>query len=95
MIGDPGGDRERPRAVYRLALSGGLQRVVSESSDLTVHDVSLERGLLLSRDVERYEILANVSGVVRDLSGGARDTRILDDSSGFRKNPAHCLKRHR
>ena len=62
------GDRESPRAVYRLALSGGLQRVVSESSDLTLHDVSRERGLLLSRDVERYEILANVSGVTRDLS---------------------------
>jgi eukaryotic-like serine/threonine-protein kinase len=62
------GDRERPRAVYRLALSGGLQRVVSESSELTLHDVSRERGLLLSRDVERYEILANVSGIVRDLS---------------------------
>lgn len=62
------GEREGPRAVYRLALSGGLQRVVSESSDLTLHDISRERGLLLSRDVERYEILANVSGVVRDLS---------------------------
>ena len=61
-------DRESPRAVYRLALSGGLQRVVSESSNLTLHDVSRERGLLLSRDVERYEILANVSGVTRDLS---------------------------
>ena len=62
------GDRESPRAVYRLALSGGLQRVVSESSDLTLHDVSRERGLLISRDVERYEILANVSGAVHDLS---------------------------
>src|SRR5215469_813724 len=62
------GDRESPRAVYRLALSGGLRRVVSESSNLTLHDVSRERGLLLSRDVERYEILANVSGVTRDLS---------------------------
>lgn len=62
------GERESPRAVYRLALSGGLQRVLSESSDLTLHDVSREHGLLLSRDVERYEILANVSGVVRDLS---------------------------
>lgn len=65
---EPQGDRESPRAVYRLALSGGLQRVVSESSNLTLHDVSRERGLLLSRDVERYEILANVSGVTRDLS---------------------------
>lgn len=61
-------DRESPRAVYRSALSGGLQRVVSESSNLTLHDVSRERGLLLSRDVERYEILANVSGLTRDLS---------------------------
>lgn len=62
------GDRESPRSVYRLALSGGLKRVVSESSDLTLHDVSRDRDLLLSRDVERYEIMANVSGVNRDLS---------------------------
>jgi DNA-binding winged helix-turn-helix (wHTH) protein len=62
------GGRQRPRAVYRLTLSGGLQRVASESSDLTLHDISRERGLLLTRDVERYEILASVSGVVRDLS---------------------------
>jgi DNA-binding winged helix-turn-helix (wHTH) protein len=65
---EPQGDRESPRAVYRLAVAGGLQRVVSESSNLTLHDVSRERGLLISRDVERYEILANVSGVTRDLS---------------------------
>lgn len=60
--------RERPRAVYRLAMSAGLKKVASESGDLTLHDVSREREVLLSRDVERYEILANVSGVVRDLS---------------------------
>lgn len=62
------GERERPRAVYRLTLSGKLQRIVAESSDLTLHDVSREYGLLLSRDVERYEILANISGTDRDLS---------------------------
>ena len=65
---DAQGDHAPPRAVYRLSLSGGLQRVVSESGNLTLHDLSRERGLLLSRDVERYEILSNVSGVVRDLS---------------------------
>lgn len=62
------GERERPRAVYRLALSGKLQRVMGESSDLTLHDVSRDHDLLLSRDVERYEILANLSGTDRDLS---------------------------
>ena len=62
------GERERPRAIYRLTLAGNLQRVVSESGNLTLHDVSRDRGLLLTRDVERYEILANDSGVDRDLS---------------------------
>lgn len=62
------GERERPRAVYRLTLAGNLKRVLSESSDLTLHDVSRDRVLLLSRDVERYEILASASGVDRDLS---------------------------
>jgi eukaryotic-like serine/threonine-protein kinase len=62
------GERERPRAIYRLTLTENLQRVVSESGDLTLHDVSRDRALLLSRDVERYEILANASGVDRDLS---------------------------
>ena len=62
------GERERPRAIYRLTLAGKLQRVVSESGELTLHDVSRDRALLLSRDVERYEILANASGVDRDLS---------------------------
>src|SRR5215471_13106347 len=62
------GERERPRAIYRLTLAGNLQRVVSESGELTLHDVSRDRALLLSRDVERYEILANASGVDRDLS---------------------------
>jgi DNA-binding winged helix-turn-helix (wHTH) protein/DNA-binding beta-propeller fold protein YncE len=60
--------RELPRAVYRLTVSGRVQRVVSESGDLTLHDVSRDRALLLSRDVERYEMVANVGGVVRDLS---------------------------
>ena len=62
------GERERPRAIYRLNLTGNLRRVLSESSELTLHDVSRDRALLLSRDVERYEILANASGVDRDLS---------------------------
>jgi len=62
------GERGRPRAIYRLTLAGNLQRVLSESSELTLHDVSRDRALLLSRDVERYEILANASGVDRDLS---------------------------
>lgn len=62
------GERERPRAVYRWTPSGGLERVAAESGDLTLHDVSREGALLLSRDVERYEILANVSGIARDLS---------------------------
>ena len=62
------GERERPRAIYRLTLTGNLQRVMTESGDLTLHDVSRDRALLLSRDVERYEILANSSGVDRDLS---------------------------
>src|SRR5215831_7699841 len=61
-------ERERPRAIYQVTLTGNLQRVVSESSDLTFHDVSPDRALLISRDVERYEILSNVSGVDRDLS---------------------------
>ena len=61
-------ERERPRAIYQVTLTGNLQRVVSESSDLTFHDVSPDRTLLISRDVERYEILTNVSGVDRDLS---------------------------
>ena len=65
---EPQSGRARPRAVYRLAMSAGLKKVASESGDLTLHDVSREREVLLSRDVERYEILANVSGVVRDLS---------------------------
>jgi hypothetical protein len=51
-----------------LTLTGILQRVASESSELTLHDVSRERVLLLSRDEERYEVLTNVSGVDRDLS---------------------------
>ena len=62
------GQRERPRAVFRWNAAGDTQRVVSESSELTLHDVSANRELLLSRDVERYEILGNVSGTARDLS---------------------------
>ena len=65
---DAQGERERPRAIYRLALTGSLRRVASESSELTLHDVSRDRALLISRDVERYEILVNTSGVDRDLS---------------------------
>jgi DNA-binding winged helix-turn-helix (wHTH) protein/Tol biopolymer transport system component len=60
--------RERPRAVFHLTLSGTVQRAAAESGDLTLHDVSRNGTLLLSRDVERYEILANVSGATRDLS---------------------------
>ena len=62
------GDRERPRAIYSIGLSGTLRRIVSESGDLTFHDLSRNGELLISRDVERYEILANVGGTVRDLS---------------------------
>lgn len=61
-------ERERPRSVYRSTLSGELQQVAAESGDLTFHDVSSEGALLVTRDVERYEILANISGVARDLS---------------------------
>ena len=62
------GGRERPLAVYRVSLSGRVQRMISESGDLTLHDVSREGTLLLSRDVQRYEILASVSGALKDLS---------------------------
>jgi len=65
---DAQGGRERPRALYRLSLSGTLRRIAAESGNLTLHDVSRNGNLLLSRDIERYEILANVSGVTRDLS---------------------------
>jgi Tol biopolymer transport system component len=65
---DSAGERELPRAVYQLSLSGKLRRVVSESGDLTFHDLSPDGAMLISRDVERYEILANIAGVMRDLS---------------------------
>jgi eukaryotic-like serine/threonine-protein kinase len=78
------GERERPRAVYRLTLPAKLQRVASESSNLTLHDVSPQRELLLSRDVERYEILANASGQARDLSW--LDFSRADDLSADGKN---------
>jgi len=76
--------RERPRAVYRLSLSGAVRRVAAESGDLTLHDVSRNGALLLSRDVERYEILANVSGANRDLSW--LDFSRADDLSSDGKN---------
>jgi len=65
---EPGPEREPPRAIYRLTLPARLQRVIAESGNLTLHDVSREKGLLVSRDVERYEILANIGGQSRDLS---------------------------
>ncbi len=65
---DAQGERLRPRAIYRLTLSGGLQLVAGDSGELTLHDVSRDGALLLSRDVERYEILANTGGTPRDLS---------------------------
>jgi eukaryotic-like serine/threonine-protein kinase len=76
--------RERPRAVYRLSLSGAVRRAAAESGDLTLHDVSRNGTLLLSRDVERYEILANVSGATRDLSW--LDFSRGDDLSADGKN---------
>ncbi len=78
------GERERPRAVYRLTLPGKLQRVASESSNLTLHDLSPQRELLLSRDVERYEILVSASGQERDLSW--LDFSRADDLSADGKN---------
>jgi DNA-binding winged helix-turn-helix (wHTH) protein len=60
--------RERPRAIYRLKLNGDIREVVHESGDITVHDVSLDRRLLVTRDLMRFEILGRFPGVSRDLS---------------------------
>jgi DNA-binding winged helix-turn-helix (wHTH) protein/WD40 repeat protein len=82
--GDLRGERERPRAIYSLTLPAKLQRVAGESSNLTLHDLSPQRELLLSRDAERYEILANASGQARDLSW--LDFSRADDLSADGKN---------
>ena len=81
---DMQGERESPRAVYRLTLPAKLQRVAGESSNLTLHDVSPQRELLISRDAERYEILADTSGQARDLSW--LDFSRADDLSADGKN---------
>lgn len=60
--------RERPRAIYRLKLNGDIREVVHESADITIHDVSRDRRLLVTRDLMRFEILGRFPGASRDLS---------------------------
>ena len=48
--------RERPRAIYRVSMDGKQKEIFHESADLTLDDVSRDR-LLVTRDVERYEVM--------------------------------------
>lgn len=63
-----GAGRELPRAIYRVTLRGEQREIFHESGDLTLHDISRDRRLLVTRDVERYEVLGSFSGESRDLS---------------------------
>src|SRR5512143_3001266 len=51
-------------------------------------------GIMLAYPGLKLGIEGNTDSGQR-LSGRARDSGILDDGSGIRQNPAHCVKRHR
>lgn len=62
------GERQRPRAIYQVTLAAKLQEMFHESGDLTIHDISGDRRLLLTRDATRYEMMGQFSGESRNLS---------------------------
>jgi DNA-binding winged helix-turn-helix (wHTH) protein/Tol biopolymer transport system component len=63
-----GGGRQEPRSIYRVTLDGALNEIFQESGDLTLHDISRDGRLLVTRDVHRYEILGDIRGQYRDFS---------------------------
>jgi DNA-binding winged helix-turn-helix (wHTH) protein/Tol biopolymer transport system component len=62
------GGRLRSSAIYRVNLAGKEKEMFRESGELTLHDVSRDGKLLITRDVLRYEVLGSFSGASRDLS---------------------------
>ena len=62
------GGRLSSSAIYRVSLAGKEKEMFRESGDLTLHDVSRDGRLLITRDVLRYEVLGSFSGASRDLS---------------------------
>jgi eukaryotic-like serine/threonine-protein kinase len=62
------GGRLRSSAIYRVSPAGKPKEMFQESGELTLHDVSRDGRLLITRDVLRYEVLGNFSGVSKDLS---------------------------
>jgi eukaryotic-like serine/threonine-protein kinase len=55
-------------AIYWVNLAGKEKEMFRESGELTLHDVSRDGKLLITRDVLRYEVLGSFSGASRDLS---------------------------
>ena len=80
LVWDPSGDsiwfsgsevassRERPLAVYNVTLGGKQRKVLQQSGEVTIHDISRSGRLLVTRDVMRYEVMGRFSGQARDLS---------------------------
>jgi DNA-binding winged helix-turn-helix (wHTH) protein len=79
-----GGGRLRSRAIYRITLTGKQREIFRESGELTLHDISRDARMLVSRDVLRYEVVGNFSGETRDLSW--LDFSRGDDLSADGKN---------
>jgi DNA-binding winged helix-turn-helix (wHTH) protein/Tol biopolymer transport system component len=66
--GEVRGGRLSSSAIYRVSLAGKEKEMFRESGELTLHDVSRDGRLLITRDVLRYEVLGSFSGASRDLS---------------------------
>ena len=60
--------RLRSRAIYQVDMAGKQKEMFHESGDLTLHDLSPDGRLLVTRDVERYEAIGVFDGVRSDLS---------------------------
>jgi serine/threonine protein kinase/Tol biopolymer transport system component len=66
------------RALYAVSLSGKLRVVRSESSSLTLEDISRDGRVLVTRDTDRSEIFGRFGGEAK-----ARDLSVLDNSFGI------------
>ncbi len=66
--GEVRGGRLSSSGIYRVSLAGKEKEMFRESGELTLHDVSRDGRLLITRDVLRYEVLGSFSGASRDLS---------------------------
>jgi Tol biopolymer transport system component/tRNA A-37 threonylcarbamoyl transferase component Bud32 len=65
-------------ALYAVSLSGKLRIVRSESSSLTLEDISRDGRVLVTRDTDRSEILGRFAGETK-----VRDLSVLDNSLGM------------